>query len=544
MKVTDFPMLLVEDDPGEIVRVQEALAQANLVNPLRIVNDGKKAIAYLSGREEYSDRASHPFPSLVLLDLTLPETSGLEVLSWIRSQQSLKTLPVILLTSPSSDQGGSQPSDADGASSCLSKPVDCERLLEKMKSIGMYWMILDNSRPEAGQPGVPLQSRHVLVVDRDADFLRSIGESLRRRSPPFVVDSASDSADALRRLARNSLGALVYERGIEESEEFAFLCKVREVNADLPVIVLCAERDEAFAVRAIQKGAMGVLHKQIRQDQFSDELHALLVAAKVPEIAVAPAELEPAPAPDSSGAVLYRTHRNGGGPGRRQDTDILGNQISFQSTSWDLVRAAPNVEALDALIRLYWKPLYFFVRQRGFGNEEAKDIVQEFLAIALEHGMIPRADPLRGRFRTFLLAALTNFLKDRRRANGRLKRGGGHAPISLDLELGEPRYARAVNTGEPPETIVDRAWAKGLLGQCISELQGKPSHLRAFDLQMKGVDYASIGKETGLTETAAKTAVHRLRVRLRGIIRSHLSLENATEEEVGREVAEFASLLA
>jgi len=544
VKVTDFPMLLVEDDPAEIVRVQEALAQANLVNPLRIVNDGRKAIAYLSGQGEYADRTSHPFPSLVLLDLTLPETSGLEVLAWIRSQQSLKTLPVILLTSPGSDHGDSRPSETDGEISCLAKPVDCERLLEKMKSIGMYWMILDNSRPEAGPPGAPLQNRHVLVVDRDADFLRSIGESLRRRTPPIVVDSASDAADALRRLARNSLDGLVYERGFDGGEDFDFLTKVRAANAHLPVIVLCAERDEAFAAQAIQKGATGVLQKQIRQDQFSDQLHALLVASKVPDISVAPAEPEPRPEPDSTDVVPYRTHRPGGGSGRRQDTDIMGNQITFQKTSWDLVRAAPNLAALDALIRLYWKPLYFFVRQRGFGNEEAKDIVQEFLAVTLEHGMIPRADPLRGRFRTFLLAALTNFLKDRRRARGRLKRGGGHAPISLDLELGEPKYARAVNTGEPPETIVDRAWAKGLLGQCISELQGKSSHLRAFDLQMKGLDYVSIGKETGLTETAAKTAVHRLRVRLRGIIRSHLCLENATEEEVGREVAEFASLLA
>jgi CheY-like chemotaxis protein len=349
------------------------------------------------------------------------------VLSWIRSQPSLKTLPVILLTSPASDQGGSQPSKADGESSCLAKPVDCERLLEKLKSIGMYWMILDNSRPEAGQPGVPLQSRHVLVVDRDADFLRSIGESLRRRAPPIVVDSASDSADALRRLSRNSLDALVYERGFDGSDDFDFLSKVRAANADLPVIVLCAERDEAFAVQAIQKGATGVLQKQLRLDQFSDQLHALLMTAKVPEISVAPAEPERALAPDSSDAVLYRTHRAGGGSGRRQDTDILGNQINFQKTSWDLVRAAPSVEALDALIRMYWKPLYFFVRQRGFGNEEAKDIVQEFLAIALEHDMIPKADPLRGRFRTFLLAALTNFLKDRRRAEICARRQHGRA---------------------------------------------------------------------------------------------------------------------
>ena len=115
--------------------------------------------------------------------------------------------------------------------------------------------------------------------------------------------------------------------------------------------------------------------------------------------------------------------------------------------------------------------------------------------------------------------------------------------MSLDPELGEPRYDRAVNTGEQPETILDRAWAKGLLSQCILELVGKPAHLQAFDLQMQGVDYVTIGKATGLTETAAKTAVHRLRVRLRGIIRSHLSLQKATDEEVGRQVAEFASLL-
>jgi RNA polymerase sigma factor (sigma-70 family) len=233
-----------------------------------------------------------------------------------------------------------------------------------------------------------------------------------------------------------------------------------------------------------------------------------------------------------------------GGATMKNDTKILGPNHEFDTTSWSLIRAVGDVQAFDTFIRIYWKPLYFFVRQRGFGNEEAKDIVQGFLASALQHGMIPRADPLRGRFRTFLLAALTNFLKDRRRSWGRQKRGGGHIPMSLDLEMGEPRYARVVTTGEPPETILDRAWAKGLLGQCILELEGKPSHLKAFELQMQGMDYVTIGKATGLTQTAAKTAVHRLRVRLRGIIRSHLSLQKATDEEVGRDVAEFASLLS
>jgi RNA polymerase sigma factor (sigma-70 family) len=544
MKITDFPMLLVEADSSGIALVQDVLAQANLVNPLRIVNDGRKAIAYLSGQEEFADRESHPFPSLVLLDLAISEPSGMEVLAWIRSQQNLKNLPVILLTSSGLDRADFASSSPLGGNPCLAKPVDAERLVEVMKTIGMYWMILDKTMPEIGQVGALLPTRQVLVVDRDVDFLRYIGEALRRRTPSIHVDSASSAPDALQRLANNAVDALVYERGIDESEDFAFLDRIRAGSARLPVFILCAEVDEGFAVRAVQRGVSGLLIKQIRLDLFSDQLHGLLMAAMLPDPpdVSPPPELEPARI--STVAIPHRTHRKSAGTTRRQDTEILGNQIAFQSTSWDLVRLAPKVQALDALIRIYWKPLYFFVRQRGFANEEAKDIVQEFLALALEHGMIPRADPLRGRFRTFLLAALNNFLKDRHRFWGRQKRGSGNAPMSLDLDLGEPRYARAGSGGEPPETIVDRAWAKGLLGQCISELVGKPAHLQAFELQMQGLDYVSIGKATGLTETAAKTAVHRLRVRLRGIIRSHLHLQNATEEEVGREVAEFASLLA
>jgi RNA polymerase sigma factor (sigma-70 family) len=544
MNVTDFPMLLVEDDPEEIVRVQEALAQANLINPLRIVSDGRKAIAYLSGQEEYADRESHPLPSLVLLDLALSESSGPELLAWIGSQKALKNLPLILLTSCAADQGDSEPAPSLGSIPCLAKPVECDRLVEVMRSVGMYWMILENTGSGVGPCALSPQSRHVLMVDRDADFLRSIHKALRRRAPPIVVDTTLDFADALRRLALNSLDALVYDRGIEEAEDFGFLGKVRAVNADLPVIVLCTERDEDFSTRALQKGATGILLKQVRQDQFSDQLHGHLVAAMTPEVSAAPVAPGFKPTPDSRAAVPFRRHRKEDCPARRQHTEILGTVVTFQNTSWELVRSAPKAEALDALVRIYWKPLYFFVRQRGFGNEEAKDIVQEFLAGALEHGMISRADPLRGRFRTFLLRSLTNFLKDRRRSWKRLKRGGGRDPISLDLDLGEPRVSHAASAGEPPEAILDRAWARGLLGQCISELEGQSSHLQAFELQMQGLDYASIANATGLTETAAKTAVHRLRIRLRGILRSHLGHENATEDEVRREVAEFKSLLA
>ena len=114
--------------------------------------------------------------------------------------------------------------------------------------------------------------------------------------------------------------------------------------------------------------------------------------------------------------------------------------------------------------------------------------------------------------------------------------------MSLDLDLGEPRYARAARTGEPPEKIVDRAWAKDLLGQCIAELAGKPSHLQAFDLQMRGADYVTIGKATGLTETENRLTT--------ALASSRAALEARTQQREECEArgallaAELAELLA
>jgi hypothetical protein len=97
-----------------------------------------------------------------------------------------------------------------------------------------------------------------------------------------------------------------------------------------------------------------------------------------------------------------------------KDTQMMGDRNRFPTTSWNLVKTARKVEALDTLIQVYWKPLYFFVRQKGYDNETSKDMV------GLPHhadaaGRVREGRPSRGRFRTFLLAALTNFLGLRQR---------------------------------------------------------------------------------------------------------------------------------
>jgi DNA-directed RNA polymerase specialized sigma24 family protein len=151
----------------------------------------------------------------------------------------------------------------------------------------------------------------------------------------------------------------------------------------------------------------------------------------------------------------------------KSDTEILPSQGRFQTTRWHLVRRADDMAALDLLIRIYWKPLYVYLRQRGLERNEAQDSLQDFLAGLTERGSILRATPSRGRFRTFLLASLNNFLKDRGKAALRKKRGGGRPILSLDLCRGEYDYVRHAMAGETPELAFDRAWARSLLDQCV-----------------------------------------------------------------------------
>lgn len=146
LKLTDFILLLIEDDPNDILLIQRAFAKACLVNPLKIVRDGEEAVNYLAGIGAFADRTRFPLPSLILLDLKLPRKSGLEVLQWLRQQPVLKQTPVIVLTSSKETYDVNRAYEL-GANSYLVKPVGFEGLLELVKSIGMYWMIL-NKTPE------------------------------------------------------------------------------------------------------------------------------------------------------------------------------------------------------------------------------------------------------------------------------------------------------------------------------------------------------------------------------------------------------------
>jgi DNA-directed RNA polymerase specialized sigma24 family protein len=226
------------------------------------------------------------------------------------------------------------------------------------------------------------------------------------------------------------------------------------------------------------------------------------------------------------------------------DTQIGGNRTDFPSTKWGLVRlAARDTASMDSIIRVYWKPLYFFVRQKGFDNEAAKDLVQGFLTLLVSRKAFASADPARGRFRSLLLASLENFIKDRRKESLRAKRGGGEKPLPLDFAGGEEEYARSSDKRGSPEYLIGRTWAKCLFAECLSQIEANPLHALALKLHLAGEDYASIARRTGLSETAARTAVHRLFGQFRDILTRHLLSIAIKESDLPEEIDEFISLL-
>ena len=132
-------ILLVEDNEDDVFLMKRALKSAGITNPLQVVEDGQRAVDYLAGKGQFSDREKYPFPAIMFLDLKLPMKSGLEVLEWIRQQPSLENLVVLVLTS------SNEPSDLKraysiGANSYLVKPPTAAQLLDLAKAFKWYWL--------------------------------------------------------------------------------------------------------------------------------------------------------------------------------------------------------------------------------------------------------------------------------------------------------------------------------------------------------------------------------------------------------------------
>lgn len=219
-------------------------------------------------------------------------------------------------------------------------------------------------------------------------------------------------------------------------------------------------------------------------------------------------------------------------------------QRGFATTRWSLVAAARDRadEALADLCRLYWYPLYAYVRRRGHDAAEAEDLTQAFFARLLEKNGLASVTPTRGRFRSFLLAACQNFLANEHDRAQALKRGGGRV---VSLDDADARYRREPDHGETPERLFERRWALELLDRALRRLREeyeRKGKARLYDA-LKGTlagdaaaPYAALANELGLTEGAVKTAVHRLRGRYAELLREEIGETVAAPAEIDDEV--------
>jgi CheY-like chemotaxis protein len=140
------PLLIVEDDPNDILLVQRALRRAGIDLATRTAGNVAQARAYLSGEAPFEDRLANPLPRLVLLDLKMPGGSGVDLLTWMRARPELRRIPVIMLTS-SHEQGDVNRAYDAGCNSYLVKPVAFEDLQEMLTVFGQYWL-KHNTHPE------------------------------------------------------------------------------------------------------------------------------------------------------------------------------------------------------------------------------------------------------------------------------------------------------------------------------------------------------------------------------------------------------------
>jgi RNA polymerase sigma factor (sigma-70 family) len=229
-----------------------------------------------------------------------------------------------------------------------------------------------------------------------------------------------------------------------------------------------------------------------------------------------------------------------------------GGAGHFTRTQWSVVLLAaeqsspPAIEALEKLCRTYWYPLYAFVRRRGYGVADAQDLTQEFFSRLLEKRFLDSLDRTKGKFRSFLLAALEHFLaKEWRRANAQ-KRGGGKVIFSLDDDTAETRYASEPADALTPEKIYERRWAMTLLEQTLARLREEcisSDKTRLYEL-LKGsfsgerneLSYAAIAAQLGTNEGAIKVAAHRLRRRYGELLREEIAQTVDNPEKIDEEV--------
>src|SRR5437879_1365874 len=216
---------------------------------------------------------------------------------------------------------------------------------------------------------------------------------------------------------------------------------------------------------------------------------------------------------------------------------------SFASTRWSIVYQAADSQtssehalaALSELCQIYWRPIYLFLRRQGIAQQDAEDLTQGFFADLIEDRAYARADPTKGRFRSFLLGTLKHFVAHARDRDRAQKRGGGAVPVELDeAAISEAEAYASACTHWSADGVFEREWAASLARQALDrlaleyELGGKGALFEALKCRLSAgestaIPYEELANRLGRTAAHLRVDVTRLRARYRAILREEVS---------------------
>jgi RNA polymerase sigma factor (sigma-70 family) len=236
----------------------------------------------------------------------------------------------------------------------------------------------------------------------------------------------------------------------------------------------------------------------------------------------------------------------------------IGSGIAFTTTHWSVVLQAQGEspaaqEALEKLCRIYWRPIYSFVRRQGVGSAEAEDITQGFFAQLLERRSFDAVRKEKGRLRSYLLGALKYFLADEQRRVMAIKRGKGQRLISLDELRAEEQIEMEPADPVTAEMIYERRWALTVLERVLSRLKDEycaADNVALFDSLKEllpdepgSPSQAEIAARLGMTENAVRQAFYRFRQRYQSLLREEIGQTVATPGDIEDELRHLIAAL-
>jgi RNA polymerase sigma factor (sigma-70 family) len=230
----------------------------------------------------------------------------------------------------------------------------------------------------------------------------------------------------------------------------------------------------------------------------------------------------------------------------------------FASTHWSVVLNAGQSDSPDALLALerlaqaYWYPVYAYVRRKGYDGHSAEDLTQGFFVQLISSNSLGRADRSKGRFRSWLLGAMNHFLAHEGEKARAQKRGGGYAPVPLDEVEANSRYQAHLATNSAPEQLYDQQWALTLLERATTRLRATYAadgrkelydRLKVFVAGGAPPSYSEVALQLRMSESAVKSAIHRLRQSFHELVRQEVAETVCTPADLDDEIRYLIAVL-